>query len=506
LSQKEQPFFEYLKERWRGVHRRLSPGSDFDQWWMEALANGGAFEELPPRERPVRWVASPEALALMVRDLKPPTLGNNTFSLQLYPSLAHYDGRGANKPWLQELPDPITQITWSNWVEIHPDDARELGIERGHIIQVTTQQGTVELPAYVYAGVKRGTVAIPIGQGHTHYGRYATGVGANVFSILPPLPLAASGGMKWGQIAARIVNRGKKISLAQVAGSDYLHGRNIVQVIGVEELLRQTHQLKEESKEGGAVHGREGSPSLYAPHEHADYRWGMTIDLDKCTGCSACVVACYAENNIPVVGKNQVELGRELSWLRIERYFDDPPEDPSVPYSPNAEFLPMLCQQCDNAPCEPVCPVYASYHTPEGLNAQVYNRCVGTRYCSNNCPYKVRRFNWFDYEWPEPLNWQLNPDVTVRTKGVMEKCTFCVQRIVEAKNNAKQQGRKVLDGEITTACQQSCPAQAIVFGNLNDTTSRVNELRQKNRGRGYRVLEELNTQPAIVYLKEIRQA
>ncbi|MEX2089190.1 MAG: 4Fe-4S dicluster domain-containing protein, partial [Bacteroidota bacterium] len=223
-----------------------------------------------------------------------------------------------------------------------------------------------------------------------------------------------------------------------------------------------------------------------------------------CTGCSACVTACYAENNIPVVGKEQVQLGRELSWLRVERYFDDPPTDPQAPHNPNAEFLPMLCQQCDNAPCEPVCPVYAAYHTPEGLNAQVYNRCVGTRYCSNNCPYKVRRFNWFDYEWPEPLNWQLNPDVTVRSKGVMEKCTFCVQRVVEGKNNAKMEGRPVADGEITTACQQACPAQAIVFGDLKDPESNVNRLREKNKPRGYRVLEELNTQPAVVYLKEIR--
>ena len=186
------------------------------------------------------------------------------------------------------------------------------------------------------------------------------------------------------------------------------------------------------------------------------------------------------------------------------RFLNAPPADPQAPHNPNAEFLPMLCQQCDNAPCEPVCPVYAAYHTPEGLNAQVYNRCVGTRYCSNNCPYKVRRFNWFDYEWPEPLNWQLNPDVTVRSKGVMEKCTFCVQRVVEGKNNAKMEGRSVADGEITTACQQACPAQAIVFGDLKDPESNVNKLREKNKPRGYRVLEELNTQPAVVYLKEIR--
>jgi molybdopterin-containing oxidoreductase family iron-sulfur binding subunit len=272
----------------------------------------------------------------------------------------------------------------------------------------------------------------------------------------------------------------------------------------VEELLKQTDELaKGEYKEEEGF-GKPGSASMYAEHEHPDHRWGMTIDLDKCTGCSACVTACYAENNIPVVGKEQVQLGRELSWLRIERYFDEPPVDPLAKYAPNAEFLPMLCQHCDNAPCEPVCPVYAAYHTPEGLNAQVYNRCVGTRYCSNNCPYKVRRFNWFDYQFPEPLNWQLNPDVTVRSKGVMEKCTFCIQRIVEGKNNAKQEGRAVMDGEIIPACQQACPTQAIVFGDLKDPESKTNKLREKNKPRDYRVLEELNTQPAVVYLKEIK--
>lgn len=504
FSTAEQPFYEYVRQRWRALHRRLGEQKEFETWWMEALANGGVFETSPSRRVPVQWRASASALASVVREVMPVKKDGTGFVLHTYPSLAHYDGRGANKPWLQELPDPITQLTWGNWVEIHPDDAKELGIERGNLVQVTTQHGSIELPAYVYAGVRKGSIAIPIGQGHTEYGRYAKGTGANVYSILAPLPLSSSGGMRWSNVPVRVVNRGKKVPLADVAGSDYLHGRNIVQVVTVEELLRQTEEIRNGTVRKMPAHGQEGSASMYPAHDHPEHRWGMTIDLDKCTGCSACVTACYAENNVPVVGKKQVELGRELSWLRIERYFDDPPGDPSLPYAPKAEFLPMLCQQCDNAPCEPVCPVYASYHTPEGLNAQVYNRCVGTRYCSNNCPYKVRRFNWFDYEWPEPLNWQLNPDVTVRSKGVMEKCTFCVQRIVEAKNNAKLEGRPVMDGEILTACQQACPAQAIVFGDLKDPESKVNKVRNQHDVRGYRVLEELNTQPAVVYLKEIR--
>ena len=234
----------------------------------------------------------------------------------------------------------------------------------------------------------------------------------------------------------------------------------------------------------------------YGEYSETQPRWGMAIDMERCTGCSACITACYAENNIGIVGPEQVAKGRILHWLRIERYLEGEGEDVQT------TFLPMLCQQCGNAPCEPVCPVYAAYHTPDGLNGQVYNRCVGTRYCANNCPYKVRTFNWFSWEWPEPLNWQLNPDVTVREKGVMEKCTFCVQRIREKQHEARLQNRGVRDGEIVPACAQTCPSDAIVFGNLKDPNARVT--RVANSGRGYRVFEHINTQSAITYLKRVR--
>ena len=236
---------------------------------------------------------------------------------------------------------------------------------------------------------------------------------------------------------------------------------------------------------------------MYEQMDHPLYRWGMTIDLNSCTGCSACVVACYAENNIAVVGKEICGQGREMSWLRIERYFDGDDDQPLL------GFLPMLCQHCNNAPCEPVCPVYATYHNEEGINSMVYNRCVGTRYCNNNCSYKVRRFNFFKYDWPEPLTWQLNPDVTVRSVGVMEKCSFCIQRIHEAKFNAKAEGRTLREGEVLTACQQSCPTGAIRFGNLLDENSRVAQ--ETKSERGYKILDQhINTQPAITYHAKVK--
>jgi molybdopterin-containing oxidoreductase family iron-sulfur binding subunit len=231
--------------------------------------------------------------------------------------------------------------------------------------------------------------------------------------------------------------------------------------------------------------------TLYPEHEHPNYRWAMAVDLDRCTGCSACVAACYVENNIPVVGPEEHITGREMSWIRIEQHASEAGE---------TQFMPMMCQHCENAPCEPVCPVFAAYHNDEGLNAQIYNRCVGTRYCSNNCPYKVRRFNWFQHQWPGPLDKMLNPDVSVREKGVMEKCTFCIQRIRVAKDSAKDESRKVRDGEVTPACAQTCPTNAIVFGNILDEESSVHKMAK--RSDAYRALDELGTEPAVYYKTE----
>ncbi|HLG23196.1 MAG TPA: molybdopterin-dependent oxidoreductase [Candidatus Manganitrophaceae bacterium] len=478
-------FHEYLREGWKRLHRRLAPDAPFETFWEKALRQGGVWEEIKTEE-----VGLSEAFfKFSFEEMTNEPAGPERFYLHLYPSLSHFDGRGANRPWLQELPDPMAQIVWDNWLEIHPATAQRLGIAEGDLVKVASPDGEVEAPAHLFEGVRPDVAAIPLGQGHTAFGRYAEGRGENPMRLLPSPPEPLSGGPAFHATRVTLTPTGKRHLLASPVGSDRQGERNIVQAVPLSGLGKE----EIEKGEDGAPHALE----MYPPHPHPEHRWGMVIDLNVCTGCSACVVACYAENNLPVVGKEQFAKGREMAWIRIERYFEGEPN------RPESRFLPMLCQHCDHAPCEPVCPVYATYHTPEGLNAQVYNRCIGVRYCSNNCPYKVRRFNWFDSPWTEPLHLQLNPDVTVRSKGVMEKCTFCVQRIKEAEDRAKDEGRPVRDGEITPACAQTCPTRAIVFGDLKDPGSEVSK--RARTPRRYRVLEHLNTKPAITYLKKILQ-
>ncbi len=480
--QKELPwdnFYGYLRDQWKDVHRKLRSSEEFETFWAGMLQHGGLFQIVP--SPPVRL--NVEGLP---RRFPPPAFVEKTDGLILIPyaSPVFYDGRTANRPWLQELPDALTQVVWDSWLEIHPADAKALGVSPGEVLRLESSFGRVDMPAHVSDGVRPGTVAASIGQGHTAYGRYAEGRGANPIPLLSPEPEATSGGFPWIATRVKITRTGRRHPLVSTMGSDRPHDREIMQTIRLATLQSGRHPEKHPHL-----------LQIYPEHPHPKHRWGMAIDLNACIGCGACVTACYAENNIPVVGKEQVGKGREMSWIRIQRVNEGTPDHPEH------RFLPMLCQHCDNAPCEPVCPVYATYHNPEGLNVQVYNRCVGTRYCSNNCPYKVRRFNFFTAEWPEPLHLQLNPDVTVRSMGVMEKCTFCVQRIQAGKLSAKAEGRPVRDGEIVPACAQTCPTRAIIFGDLKDSDSEVARL-SKNPRR-YHVLEHLNTQPAITYLKKI---
>jgi anaerobic selenocysteine-containing dehydrogenase/Fe-S-cluster-containing dehydrogenase component len=483
--------YDYVRERWKAIQKHSGDKADFEVFWIESLTRGGYWESPKPKTQIPKLAGNFDGTTFSRMKKVDYEQGKN-FALVVYPSLSHYDGRGANRPWLQELPDPMMMNVWDSWIEIHPQDAAAAGITTGDAIQVSSPYAQFDLPAQVSTAVKPGVVAIPIGQGHTSYGRYANNVGNNPIDLLDPKPSERTGGLEWVGMKVELLKKSDRLVLATVSGSDTQHDRGIVQSVPLAALV-ETHTPVSEGQH------KEEALSMYADHEHPNHRWGMTIDVDKCTGCSACVTACYAENNIPVVGKEEVAVGREMAWIRIERYFDEHNE------TPHADFAPMLCQQCDNAPCETVCPVYAAYHTEEGLNGQVYNRCIGTRYCANNCPYKVRRFNWFEAQWVEPLNWQLNPDVTVRSKGVMEKCTFCVQRISDGKNTARNERRSVRDGEIIPACAQTCPAEAITFGDLKDVHSSVSKLIAEEDQRDYKVLEELNTRPAVTYLKAIKR-
>lgn len=473
-------FLDYLKAEWRALHRQLAPGTTFERFWEEALRQGGVWREVPAL--PVRVRPAPVAAT-------PPSVEGDRRGLVLlaYPSSRFYDGRGADKPWIQETPDPMAQAVWDAWAEVPVETAEALGLRQGDVVRLASPHGAIELPAYVSPSIHPTAVAVPIGQGHTALGRYATGRGANPLALLPSA--GGPGGLPFLSVRVSLARTGARRPLAIPQATHDQDRREIAQQVG----LTAARELELR----GAVPEKASHPSMYPEVQYPEFRWGMAIDADLCTGCQACVVACQAENNVPVVGKEQVAYGRIMHWIRVERWEEGPASHPEN------VFLPMLCQQCGIAPCEPVCPVFASYHTQEGLNAQIYNRCVGTRYCNNNCPYKVRKFNFFGYalDVPEPLTVQLNPDVTVRQAGVMEKCTMCVQRIMAGKDRARDEDRPLRDGEIVTACQETCPTQAIVFGNLKDPASRVARLSRSPRG--YHVLEELGTRPAVTYLKKV---
>jgi molybdopterin-containing oxidoreductase family iron-sulfur binding subunit len=340
------------------------------------------------------------------------------------------------------------------------------------------------------------------GQGHTALGRYARNQGSNQFRLMGGTPRTTGSGALFMAQAITVKATGASVKLAATSGSRIQHDRKIAMQISLQELRKPT----DHGKPGLTMwdfpltlpipEGYDHKRDFYPPHDHEGYRWAMVVDLDRCIGCNACAAACYAENNVGVVGQERIVEGREMAWLQIQRYQDA--EDGA-----RVSFLPMMCQQCDNAPCESVCPVYAPHHNKEGINNQIYNRCIGTRFCSQNCPYKVRRFNWYSWEWPKPLDLQLNPDVTVRAKGVMEKCSFCIQRIKAAHNVAKNEKRPVRDGEVVPACMQTCPTGAIAFGSLMDPESRVRKL--VDDPRAYQVMGYLNTKPAVIYLKKVVQ-
>ena len=542
-------FQSYLKTAWRKTQPEVGNNDPFKSFWKRSLQDGGVFQGFNPKN----VTLSPKVLSNKL-NFKP-EIGSDLTLLPVNSVLHDSNARGGNKPWLLEIPHPVTQIAWDSWVELHPETAIKLGIKQCDLVEVITGQGQVEAPAFIYHGIVPGAIAMPVGMGRTVlFPGYSSRrskfrflpvlesqadrkpremvVGANVMNLLP-FKLDASSGDLVLTSSVTVKPTGKKAHFAAVDGqyredltstaTDHQtglgdrsqKGRGFIQSISLDELTQteknQDHQLRKRNY----TTTREDKHSFYDPvgknvrdqlNQSGDntpevsdtHKWEMIVDLDRCTGCSACVAACYAENNIPVVGKDRMTQGREMSWLRVERYFDHNPETGNL----ETYFSPQMCAQCDNAGCEPVCPVFATYQTPDGLNAMIYNRCVGTRYCSNNCIFKQRRFNYRTYDFPNPLHLQLNPAVTVREKGVMEKCTFCQQRIREIKDTAKDQNREIKDGELQTACQQVCPTRAITFGNVLDKNSRINQVKSDTR-RGYKQLEEMNYQPAVLYLKKI---
>jgi anaerobic selenocysteine-containing dehydrogenase/Fe-S-cluster-containing dehydrogenase component len=490
-------FRDFLTEEWQKHAREYAPGKPFTEFWEEALRRGGVWRQTAPGAVSLRR----EAVQAQQETIK--LAGDGTHTLVVYPSNRFFDGRDADKSWLQETPDPVTQVAWDVCVEVAPETAARLGLERGDLVTLTSPHGRIELPAYPYEFLHPGVVAVQMGQGHKYPGAYAAGVlaagatnptpafflnvGANPTALLDGAADPVSGGLPYLGVKVSLARTGGRRPLPVPQGSFDAKERDIAEHVGL--AAARELELRGRPPEHASV------PSMYPPADYPEYRWGMSVDVDLCTGCSACVVACQSENNVPVTGREQVAYGRKQQWLRVERWQD------GTEGQPLNMFMPMFCQHCDVAPCEPVCPVYAAYHTREGLNGQVYNRCVGTRYCGNACVYHVRYFNWFNYVWTSPLDLQLNPDVAVRQLGVMEKCTMCLQRIAAAKDRARDLGRPVKDGDMQTACQQTCPTQAITFGNLKDGATQVSKLSRSPRS--YHALEEVGTRPGVTYLKKV---
>jgi molybdopterin-containing oxidoreductase family iron-sulfur binding subunit len=489
-------FYTYLRAYWKSaVFPRQSKYDDFDSFWDQSLQDGvvtlpadASHPALPLRAdwmAAVRDVLDAYSKALAER-------GENRHELLLHENVAIRDGRHANNPWLQELPDPINKVTWGNVASVSPAMARKLDLQEGDLVGLQAGAHSVTVPVFVQPGQDRRTIGVALGYGRTVAGPVGNNVGTNLY------PLAGMAGeyRRFALTDITIKRIGEREALAGTQSHFRMEGRPISLETSLGSLRTAPPPVPAEQAP---------LSSLWPQRPHGKHSWGMVVDMNACTGCSACVIACQAENNIPVVGKDQVRRVRIMHWIRIDHYYQGSEDNPSSIHQP------MMCQHCGNAPCETVCPVLATTTSSEGLNQQVYNRCIGTRYCANNCPYKVRRFNFYNYSGSTDFNFNmqsplgrlaLNPDVVVRSRGVMEKCSLCVQRIQYAKNVALQGRRALVDGDIQTACQQVCPTRAITFGDLDDSNSRVSRLRSDPRY--YQVLDELGTRPAVGYLKKVR--
>ena len=458
----------------KGYWQQQTKTTDFATWWRVTL-NDGVLANTALAPRPVTLTPANAA--------SPSAPASSGIEIIFRPDPTIYDGRFANNGWLQELPKPLTTLTWDNAVEISPAMATRLGLANEDVVELRSRGKTLRAPVWVLAGHPDHAVTVHLGYGRTNAGKVGTGIGYNAYAL-------RTSAAPWFDDGVEIRKTGERYTLAVTQSTQTMEGRDIVRAGTLDEYQRDPQFIQKDIPKSVGT--------LYPPFSYTGNKWGMSINLSSCIGCNACTIACQAENNIPVVGKDQVNRGRHMHWIRVDRYYQGPAE------SPTSYSMPVPCMQCENAPCELVCPVGATTHSAEGLNDMVYNRCVGTRYCSNNCPYKVRRFNFYQYaDYTTPsLQLLYNPDVTVRERGVMEKCTYCVQRIRHAEVQAGIEGRPIRDGEVVTACQAVCPTRAIVFGNLNDEGSQVATL--KADVLNYDLLGELNTRPRTSYLAAIR--
>jgi Fe-S-cluster-containing dehydrogenase component len=488
----ETEYLEFIKGIWEeNIYPSSGTAASFRDFWNTCL-HDGVFE------KPVGSNAKPDYSNAAVPS-KINLDSNDGIELELVESVAIGDGRQANNPWLQELPDPTTKVTWDNYAAISVRLAEELGLAEGDLIQLDDR---LTLPVLLQPGQEHKTITVSLGYGRTNAGAVADGIGGNAY------PLVQYNGKTrvYSKTGVKVEKVAGEHEFAKTQSHHSMEGRPLIRETTLSEYI-------EDPSSGNEFHekAKHHATTLYEKRKFEGHHWGMAVDLNSCTGCNACVVACSAENNVPVVGKEQVKLAREMHWIRIDRYYSDDIENPEVVRQP------VMCQHCDNAPCENVCPVGATTNSKEGINQMAYNRCIGTRYCNNNCPYKVRRFNFLDYTKSDAIpqntydpagmtvdlkRMVLNPDVVIRSKGVIEKCSMCIQRIQEKKLDAKLENRQLEDGEVVPACAQSCPADAIVFGDLNNKDSKISKFFANERN--YHLLEELHTLPSVGYLTKVR--
>lgn len=511
--------YDTMKDTWKDIFGK-SGAADFGTFWRTALHNG--IFEMPVVGGQPAYKADVNAAAGSIK------ADSSELELVVYEKLGLGNGNMAGNPWLQEMPDPISKACWDNYLAVSIKYARENGINEGDIVKVSANGYEVEVPVLIQPGTYPGTVALALGYGRVNVSKAGEGIGANAYPFM-----TYNGSRSHVSTKVSVAKTGMKTAIAQTQTHHTIEGRNIVKETTLDKYavnpadgnVRPYVQVKQADGTFTKVYPglNRNAITLWDKRDYEGHHWAMAVDLNACTGCGACIVSCQVENNVPVVGKQEVLNRREMHWIRIDRYYtfnedgmmiDKEKEYNMIQNGDNVQvaFQPVMCMQCDNAPCETVCPVLATVHSDEGLNQMVYNRCVGTRYCANNCPYKVRRFNWFSYTdnpkfYSNPSQTDLgrmvlNPDVTVRARGVMEKCTFCVQRIQAGKLEAKRNNRGVLDGDIKTACQQSCPSGAIIFGDLNDENSEVSKLFLNERA--YGIIEELNVLPSVNYLTKVR--